>query len=202
MEVGGDTPQQRPYRMTARAEAAQATAERVLDAAVDLFTDNMYDDVTLDSVAARAEVTKRTVLRRFASKEDLFVCAMQRAAGQMMAQRAAAPVDDVPAAVVNVVDHYERWGSNRLRLLSQEDRIAIVAEHVEAGRRFHWSWVERTFAPLLEEVHGAPRQRRIAGLAALTDVYMWKLLRRDLGLTREDTEQILVDLIGNLEGGP
>lgn len=190
----------RPYRMVARAESAHATGSRVLDVAVALFTHKPYVDVSIEDIAQRAHVTKRTVLRRFGSKEALFLAAMERGGRDEMRARDAAPVGDVAAAVENLVAHYERWGANRLRLLSQEDRIAVVAEDVEAGRRYHWSWVERTFAPLVGGLRGAARKRRIAALVALTDVYTWKLLRRDLGLSRVDTERTLVELIEKLEG--
>ena len=191
--AGGGT---RSYRMSARAHAAQATADSVLDEAVQLFTEKPYEDVTLDEVAARAGVTKRTVMRRFRSKDQLFVTAMMRAAEEMMRQRDQAPVGDVPGAVANVVEHYERWGTNRLRLLSQEDRIGVVAELVRGGRAFHRAWVERTFAPQLAGLRGPARKRRVAALVAATDVYTWKLLRLDLGLSRAETERTLVELIG------
>ncbi|MDQ3938128.1 MAG: TetR/AcrR family transcriptional regulator [Chloroflexota bacterium] len=190
----------RSYTMKERAHAARATAKRVLDVAVELFTDQPYEDVSLEEIAVRAGVTKRTVLRRFGSKEALFLTAMERAGHEEMRERDAAPVGHVSGAVANVVEHYERWGLNRLRLLSQEDRIAVVAEDVEQGRRYHWSWVERTFAPLIDGFEGAARKRRIAALVALTDVYTWKLLRRDMGLSRADTERTIVELISKLEG--
>jgi AcrR family transcriptional regulator len=191
----------RDYRMVARAEAAQATVDRTVQAALELFTERPFEDVSLDEVAARAGVAKRTVLRRFGSKDELFVAAMTYAVEQMEAQRAAVPVGDVAAAVANVVDHYERWGDNRLRLLSQEDRIPVVADNVTGGRRFHREWVERTFAPLIPARRSPARTRRIAALVALTDVYTWKLLRRDLGLSRHDVERTLVDLIRSMEKG-
>ena len=190
----------RPYRMAARADAAQATAARLLDAAVTRFTDTAYEDVSLEEIAQAAGVTKRTLLRRYGSKDALFVAAMDRAAHEMMRARDAAPVGDVAGAVTNLVDHYERWGENRLRLLAQEDRIPVVAENVQGGRRYHWSWVEQKFAPLIGGLAGAARTRRIAALVAITDVYTWKLLRRDLGLSRADTEQLLVELLSKLEG--
>ena len=196
----GDEASQRPYRMAARAEAAAATAERILDAAVEMFTERPYEDVSLDLIAAEAGVTKRTLLRRFESKEALFGVAMQRAVGEMVAHRDAAPVGDVHGAVANVVGQYERWGTNRLRLLAQEDRIPVVAEWVQGGRAYHWDWVARVFAPQLAGLRGAARKRRVAALVALTDVYTWKLLRRDLGLSRADTERTLIDLIDKLEG--
>jgi AcrR family transcriptional regulator len=200
MKEEARSPGRRPYRMAVRAEAARATENRVLDVAVDLFTDKPYDDVSLDEVARWAQVTKRTVLRRFGSKEELFLAAMDRAGLAEAQARNEAPVGDIPGAVANLVSHYERWGPNRLRLLSQEDRIEVVAVNVEVGRGFHWSWVERTFAPLIEGLEGAARKRRTAGLVALTDVYTWKLLRRDLGFSRAGTERTLIDLITKLEG--
>jgi AcrR family transcriptional regulator len=186
--------------MVARAEAAEATARRVLDSALELFTAHPYEDVSLEEVAVQARVTKQTVLRRFGSKEELFVAAMDQAVEEMVRHRDAAPVGDIVGAVANVMEHYEHWGANRLRLLSEEDRIPVVAENVRGGRAYHWSWVERTFAPLLDGREGAARKRRTASLVALTDVYVWKLLRRDLGLTRSETERTLVELIQDLEG--
>ena len=200
MKGEGTRSAKRPYRMVARADAALATANRVLDVALELFTARPYEDVSVEEIAQRAEVTKRTVLRHFGSKEALFLAAMERGGRDEMRARDEAPVGDVAGAVANVVEHYERWGANRLRLLSQEDRIAVVAEDVEIGRRYHWSWVERTFAPLIDGLTGAARQRRIAALVALTDVYTWKLLRRDLRLSQPDTELTLVELIDKLKG--
>jgi AcrR family transcriptional regulator len=182
--------------MTARAEAAQSTIDGILDMAIELFTRKAFEDVTLDEVAERAGVTKRTVLRRFESKDRLFVAAMEQAVDAMVSHREAAPVGDVPGAVANVVEHYERWGTNRLRLLSQEDRIELVAGQVRGGRAYHRTWVEHTFAPRLAGLRGAARKRRVAALVAVTDVYTWKLLRLDLGLTRAETERTLVEMIG------
>ena len=186
--------------MAGRAEAARATGDRILDIALELFTGNPYDEVSLEEIAAQAKVTKRTVLRRFGSKESLFLAANERVGLEEMRRRNEAPIGDVAAAVSVVLDSYERFGANRLRVLAQEDRIPVVAHDVAIGRELHRSWVRRTFAPLIAPLKGAARKRRIAVLVALTDVYMWKLLRSDLGLTRADTERVLVELIEKLEG--
>ena len=200
MKVAPEVRTKRRYTLHARAEAVEATGNRVLDAALELFTDNPYEDVSLDLIARRAEVTKRTVLRHFGSKEDLFAQSLQRAVDEMIRHREAAPVGDVAGAVANVVGQYERWGANRLRLLAQEDRIPLIAEWVQGGREWHWAWVERIFEPLLAGLRGAARKRGVAALVALTDVYTWKLLRLDLGLSRAETERTLVDLINRLGG--
>jgi len=193
---GGEAKSKRRYQMMARAEAAQSTVDGILNVAIELFTEKAFEDVTLDEVAERAGITKRTVLRRFTSKDRLFVTAMNHAVEEMVRQRQAAPVGDVPGAVANVVEHYERWGTNRLRLLTQEHRIELVAEHVRGGRAYHWAWVEQTFAPQLAGLRGPARKRSVAALVAITDVYTWKLLRLDLGLSRVETERTLVEMIG------
>jgi AcrR family transcriptional regulator len=196
------TPAKRPYRMRVRAEATQATANRVLDVALQLFTDRPYDGVSLDLIAERAGITKRTVIRRFGSKDRLFVAAMARAGEEMARQRDAAPVGDLAGAVRSVIDHYERWGAYRLRMISQEHRSAAVRGDVEFGRRFHRRWVERAFEDLLVGLEPATRDRRVGGLVALTDVYTWKLLRLDLGMTRKQIEQTLIELLEALRGRP
>src|SRR5262249_52553150 len=45
---------------------------------------------------------------------------------------------------------------------------------------------------------GAGRQRRLAQLVAVCDVYTWKLLRRDAGLSRQQTELALAELLNPL----
>jgi AcrR family transcriptional regulator len=192
--------ERRPYRMQERARAVEATTHRVLEEAFELFTEKAYENVSLAEVGSRAGVTKRTVLRRFGAKEQLFVAAMELASSEIRRHRSEAPVGDVAGAVRNVIDGYERWGANHLRLISQEDRIPVVRQSVERGRRGHREWVQRTFAPLLEGLGDAARRRRVTGLVAITDVYTWKLLRLDFGLSRAETERTLTDLIVALKG--
>ena len=57
------------------------------------------------------------------------------------------------------------------------------------------------FAPALAGRVGVERRRRLAQLVAICDVYTWKLLRRDAGLGRRQTELALVELLGPLLDG-
>lgn len=54
-----------------------ATDLRIRRAAAELLLQNGFDKTTVDEVAARAGVGKATVYRRWASKEDLAVAAME-----------------------------------------------------------------------------------------------------------------------------
>jgi AcrR family transcriptional regulator len=195
-----ETPQKRPYRMRARAEAAAETGQRILEAVIELHRERFFDQVSLEDIAERAGVTVQTVLRRFGSKEQLIEAAAEEGKRQVMHQRDQAPVGDIEGAVKNLMEHYEEWGETALRLLAQEERVPAFRSVTDAGRAFHYEWVERTFAPLLAKRTGMARRRLLAELIAICDVYFWKLLRRDVGLSREQTELAIRETILALKG--
>jgi AcrR family transcriptional regulator len=186
--------------MVARAEAAAATGERILDAAVEAFWELPAETFSLEGVARRASVSVQTVIRRFGNKERLIEAAAEEGTRQVVRQRDQAPVGDVEGAVENLVDHYEEWADSALRLLAQEERVPAFREVTDAARALHHEWVERTFAPLIAEREGAARRRLLAELIAICDVYFWKLLRRDMGLSREQTQLALKETILALKG--
>lgn len=180
--------------MTARAEAAAATADRILDAAVELYYERPSDQIGLDDVARRAGVAPQTVIRRFGGKQGVLTAAAERESARVRAQRDQAPAGDVDAAVRVLVDHYEELGDRVMRLLADEQRDPAIASILEHGRRAHVEWCERVFAPALRPLRGARRERRLAQVVAACDVYTWKLLRRDRGLSRRQTETAIAEL--------
>ena len=192
----------RPYRMSARASAAEKTRERLLTAAWEEFTARPYEEVKLTEIAERAEVTVQTLHLRFGSKEELFTASFVAWGMPVIAAREEAPVGDIAGAVANLFDHYEPHGAGILRMLSQEERIPAVAEMTEAGRQYHRAWVEKTFAPQLEGLKGNPRRRRIAALALATDVLAWWFFRQDYGLTRTEAERAVAETIVSLSVRP
>jgi AcrR family transcriptional regulator len=195
-----ETSQKRPYRMRARAEAAAETGRRILEATIELHSERFFDQVSLEDIAERAGVTVRTVIRRFGSKERLIEAAAEEGPRWVTQQRYQAPVGDIEGAIHNLVDHYEEWGDTALRMLAQEERVAAFRSITDAGRAFHHEWVERTFAPLFAKRTGEARRRLLAELIAVCDVYFWKLLRRDVGLSREQTELAIRETILALKG--
>jgi AcrR family transcriptional regulator len=201
-DASPETSQKRPYRMRARAEAAAETGRRILEATIELHGERFFDQVSLEDIAERAGVTVRTVIRRFGNKERLIEAAAEEGTRRVAHQRYQAPVGDIEAAINNLVDHYEEWGESALRLLAQEERVAAFRSITEAARAFHHEWLERTFAPLLAKRTGEARRRLLAELIAVCDVYFWKLLRRDLGLSREQTELAIRETILALKGEP
>lgn len=174
--------------MGSRAVTSAATGRRILRAVIDLHTQCFHDQITLDAVAERAGVTVQTVLRRFGSRDRLIAAAGRYAESEVLEQRSAAPKGNIRGALENLLDHYEQWGTRVLRLLAQEDRVPQLRTIADRGRRLHYAWVDRTFGPFTR--HRSGRLRR-AALITLTDVYVWKVLRRDLRLSRTETAAVI-----------
>src|SRR5215216_6128327 len=123
---GGDAKAKRPYRMKARAKAAEVTRRRILDAVEVAFEELFYDEITLSEVARRASVSVQTVLRHFENKEGLFVASYLHTGEKMGADRGPLPIGDPEKIVGDLVDHYERFGDRILWLLAQEEREQIL----------------------------------------------------------------------------
>lgn len=185
----------RIYRMSARAKAAASTHTRILEVAIRQFSDRFYDEVSLAEVAREAGVTVQTVLRRFGSKEGLTEAATAVGVERVRIERWTSPPGDLDAAVRGLLAHYEMWGDRSLRFLAQEQRVAAMGRVVDAGRALHHEWVDHVFAPWLARKRGAVRARLRARLIAVTDVYVWKIVRRDLGLDSRAVEVTLRELV-------
>jgi AcrR family transcriptional regulator len=190
----------RAYRMQARADAAAETGERILAAAAEVFWELPTDRISLPEVARRANVSVATVLRRFGDKDALMLAAAEREAIDVRRQREQAPEGDVPAAVVVLVAHYERHGEKVMKLLSEEHRVPGLEKYAAMGRSSHRLWCERVFASSLAGLGVVDRRRRLAELIAVCDVYTWKLLRQQSGLSRRQTELALIEMLTPLTG--
>src|SRR5215207_4522552 len=130
----------RPYRQQRRAAAAEANTERIMRAALELFRERPFEQITLAAVAERAGVGVQTVIRRVGSKDGLVRAAHEWIVPQVLADRgtpASADPDEVAAALER---HYERWGDLSERTLKQEEASPAIAENAAAGRRGHRAW--------------------------------------------------------------
>ena len=185
----------RGYVMRDRARTTAETGERILDATAALFLEVPYAQLTLAAVADRAGVTVQTVIRRFGDKEGLVAAAAVRSTDAVLAQRMAAPVGDLPGIVDNLVEHYETTGEVALRLLAQEESSPTIGGLAAHGRALHREWCVHVFAPYLSGLTGVDRDRRVAQLVAVCDVYTWKLLRRDARLSRRQVTNALLELL-------
>jgi hypothetical protein len=86
-------------------------------------------------------------------------------------------------------------GDRVLRMLAEEFQLPFLSQIVDTGRKLHRKWCRDVFASTLKTLPRAGRNIRLAQLIAICDVYTWKLLRRDSGLSCKATERALVEIL-------
>jgi AcrR family transcriptional regulator len=188
------------YRMVARAEEMSATRERIVHAALTLAIEQAFEDITLVAIARAAGVSHQTVLNHFESKEKVAAAAAEMLSLQTQAARDKAVPNDPVGAIAILVGEYERFGDAGARWAMASERLGSLAPMLDRARAGHQAWLERIFAEHLPKTPAA-RRRALHALHAATDVYVWKLLRRDLQLARTDTERIMLHLVNGVLAG-
>jgi len=192
--AGGARP--RAYDMTKRTEGVAGTRRRIAEAALDLFMERDYDAVSLNEIARAAGVSHQTVLNHCESKAGVLLAAGEVFSEQVTALEVSAVPGDVASVVRATCIRYEALGDANARWAAMSTRAPEVAEGLERGRRNFQAWLEEMFDELMPGPgEPAERQRVLLGLHAALDVFTWRLLRRDLGLSKARTEQQLTDLV-------
>ena len=181
----------RTYIQRERAERSRATRQAIVDAAAAELWSKRPAEVRLERIAARAGVTVQTVLRIYRSRARLVRAAWEAARDRIVEQRQSARPGDVPGTVRALFDHYEELGDFVVRLLAEEQALPEMAEWLRRGRQVHRRSMERQFRRRGREV--------VDALVAACDVYVWKLLRRDMGRGRRSAEAVVRRLVEEMK---
>jgi AcrR family transcriptional regulator len=180
--------EKRGYVMRTRADGVEETRRRILVATHDLGRETMSLGIVLRDVAERADVSVQTVLRHFGSREGLFSATMDFVQAGLLEQRSRPEPGDLVSAVAALVDEYEDSGDWVITMLGLESTHPQVRRMTDAGRAMHRRWVRTVLGP-------ACADEVVDLLVVATDVYTWKLLRRDRGLSRVETERRIRALV-------
>jgi len=195
----------RGYRQTLRAQKTAETDDRIVAEAERLFSTEPFDRVTLAAITEAAGVTIPTLQRRFGNKEGVFAAFGDRVRARVQKQRGAPPAGDVRAALAELMAHYEAEGRMMWHLLRQEQDVPMLKRALAEGRAFHRAWVESVFADaLVPESTPKARRARADALVAVTDLFVWKLLRLDLGRSRADVAAsiaAMAEAVAGIGGG-
>jgi AcrR family transcriptional regulator len=183
--------------MMRRAATTAGTRDRIIHAMLQLAFEHAYEDITLASIAREAGVSHQTVLNHFESKEGVAAAAAAVLGRETQEARDKAQTGDPAGAVTALIGEYERFGDANVRWALSAERLGSLAPLLDQARAGHQAWLQRIFADVLPKAPGRRRQVVLA-LHAATDVYTWKLLRRDLHLTRAETETIMVRLVNGV----
>lgn len=188
----------RAYRQVARAHAVQDTEQQILDALRHLLGERWFEDITLDDIARAANTTRQTVIRRFGDKAGVLSAMADGLDAEIRARRWHNPGKTVAEIITVLVQDYEQAGDIVVRTLSQEARIPEFGAILARGRSSHRAWIEEMFAAWLGELPPASRAGRLAQLLAMTDVWVWHLLRRNQNHSASETSRLMIEAVERL----
>jgi TetR/AcrR family transcriptional regulator, mexJK operon transcriptional repressor len=169
------------------AEGRSARKRRaIVDAATELFLRNGYQGTSMDEVAARAAVSKQTVYKNFADKEQLFTGIVLGVAGN-----AEHVVGELTAALR---EHPATTAAELERALTELARRyldAVLAPEVLALRRLVVAEADR-FPDLARTYYRQAPARAVEVLAAALESYV------DGGLLRAPDRELAASTFGYL----
>jgi AcrR family transcriptional regulator len=187
----------------------QQIRERIVEAAYALFDERGFDTVTVDEIAARAEVGRTTFFRYFGDKQEVLF-SRQTAFLQELADRRddeiAPDTQDLAAALTE-----SRRLVVALCIEASRDRehhavySRLTSQHPELADRHARKL--RNYADLLEAhliAHGAPRSSAIlAAQIALGCFHVaWRLAEHDADALTREANTAFDTLLGDTNLGP
>jgi AcrR family transcriptional regulator len=131
--------------VTPRRLQPQQRREHLLDTGAALFADKPYEDVLMEDIAARADVSRALLYHYYPNKRDLYVAIFKRASTRFLAR--VSPDPQLPLAeqlaagleahIQSFVDHpFEAVTINRGALSDDPAVQAIIAEELNVvGQR-------------------------------------------------------------------
>lgn len=181
--------------MRNRSAAAARTGERILDVTAGLWLKVPLAELTLERVATESGVTIRTILRKFCSRDGLLEASMQHYASAHMGQRELDVGGDIRKALTILLDEYEVMGDAVFRTIQIQDDLAVAKKILEAGRRKHREWCARVFQPYLPDATSPNYESCLLTFISATEVYLWKLMRRDMKMSYSQTHRVFLTTV-------
>jgi len=116
----------RPSRM-----AAAQLRERILDVATELFLGQGFGATSIEAVAQRAGISKRTFYHRFRGKEELFEAVVRR-----LIERWLPPFDAALLEAPSLAEALQRVAEHMVRVALTPEALALHRMVVAEARRF------------------------------------------------------------------
>jgi AcrR family transcriptional regulator len=176
----------------------------LVEAGLALFRERGFDAVTVDELAAAADVSRRTFFRYFATKEAVLFARRQeqfeRLREQLVASDADNPFESVRAALLGLAREYR---THRRQILDEQRVVRanpwLVARDLEVDRGFEHVIAEHLLRRTGRSV-GAQRRARILAAAVVGAVRVtldeWAERHGELDLARVGGEAL--DLVAGI----
>lgn len=102
--------------LTDKRSDQQSTRERILEAALDIFSSKGYHDARLDDIVEAARISKGSIYFHFPNKERLFLALVdqfadliERRATEAIERQPRAGIDRVRAAIMAVIETFGKY---------------------------------------------------------------------------------------------
>ena len=175
---------------------SQIKAESILEAAVDLFVRRGFKDVSMDSIAKQAGVSKQTVYSHFGTKNDLFTAAITAKCdvyhiNERIFQQAASCRD----ILIDFCLHFHDMVTSEAAISIHRTCAAQTLNHREIGELFYQAGPLRVITLLSDYL----AQKNLQGELAIDDTedaslqlilmaQSHKKIQRELGITVSDKD--------------
>jgi AcrR family transcriptional regulator len=181
------------------------TAADLEEAALALFTAKGFDAVTIDDIAAAADVSRRTFFRYYASKEDVVLSDHPRRLDELQAALDRRPPEEptltaLRHAILSLAGSFEEQREHMLRRL----RLVMTTPALEARSLcLQRNWESAVTAMLAERMKVDPtRDLRPGVVAATTMAAMRIAIAKWLaGDGKDDLPTIVAASLDLLDGG-
>lgn len=192
----------RSYRLGKRAEDAGETRRRILEAGRDLITEAGFHPVSVDEVAARADVGRASVYRHFGSKRELLEAVAWDVIGSAPLERldAARLLPDVGEALAEFLRENCRFFAEigrglraTLNAATDEPEVAHIVDVTYFGRRVRS--LEQLAGRLADEgalAEGWTRDRVVETLMILTGLEAFEVLTDRRGHSPDEVAATLI----------
>jgi AcrR family transcriptional regulator len=181
------------------------TAAELEEAALVLFCEKGFDAVTIDDIAAAADVSRRTFFRYFASKEDVILSDHPKRLDELAAALDRRPADESPLAalrhaIISLAGSYEEQRDHMLRRF----RLMTTTPALEARSLcLQRNWETAVTGMLAARMGVDPAEDLRPGVVAATTMAAMRIATANwLALGGQgDLPKIVADALDLLDGG-
>jgi hypothetical protein len=188
-----------PARESLRDAHKDLTRERILEAAIDCLNDEELEQLTIEGVAAKAGVTKRTIYRHFATREEMLT-----ACWPMMQKMVGLP------GTGNFEDTVAGLTAMPMKLFPNFDKqpgIVRASAYSRAGRELRISVNHRRKASFMKaakearpDLEGEELVELAATIQLLCSAFAWSVMRDFWGLNGEQSGRAVTSAMKLLLG--
>jgi len=137
------------------------TAERILDAAEDLFAEKGYSATSLGDVADRVGIRSPSLYNHFRNKEALYSAVLER-----LLEDFSAPMAELRGSAITRERIY-KWLETIVRMHHERPNLARLLQHAAlSGGPQTNALIERLFSPMFEQSQSADSGVSFPGMEA------------------------------------